>query len=191
MPEVEDLLTAAAAGEETAWAELVSRYGGLIWAIARGHGLSAADASDVSQTTWLRLVEHLATIRQPGSVGSWIATTARRESLRILRRAGRHVPVPDEDTLLPYLGSSDNEIDEELLKVEEIDELWEAFLQLPDRCQLLLRILMTDPRPSYEEISSAMDMPVGSIGPTRGRCLDRLREILRADGISRAPNDSM
>src|ERR1700736_5759838 len=89
-------LKAAAAGDATAWDALVGRYSNLVWAVARGHRLNAADAADVSQTTWLRLVEHLDRIEQPERVGAWLATTARRESLRVLRMAGRQIPNGDD-----------------------------------------------------------------------------------------------
>lgn len=163
---------AAAAGDQHAWDMLVDRYAGLVWSVIRGHRLSGADAADASQTTWLRLVEHAAGLTDPGRVGSWLATTARRECLRTLRCAGRQIPMGDD---LPEPECDAPAVDAELLRSERDAELWDAFGRLPQRDQLLLRMLTAEPAASYEEISASLDMPVGSIGPTRARCLERLR----------------
>lgn len=184
MSEVEDLVAAAMTGEEQAWARIVERYSDLVWAIARSHRLNPADAADVSQTTWLRLVEHLSSIRNPASVGSWIATTARRECLRMLRLAGRQLPIGDEEVLESHLPVTAEGVDERILKSLETQELWAGFQSLSDRCRTLLRLLTIDPPPSYEEASAALDMPVGSIGPTRARCIERLKTILGLGSIS-------
>ena len=167
------LLRAAARGDERSWNALVDRYSGLVWAIARNHRLSAADADEVFQTTWLRLVEHAARVQDPAKVGGWLATTARHESLRLLRRSGRQIPMGDD---LPEPPQQAPAADEDLLRTERDAALWSAFARLPERDQKLLRLLTAaDPAPSYEEIGAALDMPVGSIGPTRARCLERLR----------------
>lgn len=180
---MEDLVVAAAAGDEAAWAEIVERYSGLVWAIARGYGLNAADAADAHQTTWLRLVEHLSRIRDPSRIGGWIATTTRRECLRTLRRGGRQMPVGSGETLDAYLEPIDEEVDALLIQSEQSQALWDAFGQLSERCRRLLRVLMADPAPSYQDVSAALDMPVGSIGPTRSRCLEELRGIAKRKGI--------
>lgn len=183
--EVADAVRSAAEGHEAAWDYLVDRFSGLVWSIARGLGLSYADAADVSQTTWLRLVEHLARLREPERVGAWLASTARRECLGVLRRAGRQIPTGDQTDLEsagPELLSEP--VDALLLASERDTALWRAFGGLPSRCRTLLRVLMTDPRPSYEEISAALEVPIGSIGPTRGRCLERLRWLVERAGIS-------
>lgn len=177
---VADLVTAAAAGDQQAWAALVDRYSGLLWAVARSFRLSQADAGDVVQTSWLRLVEHLGRLREPERVGAWLATTARREALRTLRRSGRDTPT-DEPYLLDAPDPSEAPVDSGLLTAERDRQLWRAVEALPDRCRHLLRVLMADPPPPYDEVSAALDMPIGSIGPTRQRCLERLRRGISAD----------
>src|SRR4051794_4680020 len=159
MAEVADLVRAAAEGDRDAWNALVDRFNGLVWSVARSHRLSTIDASDVVQTTWLRLVEHLGRLQDPERVGAWLATTARRESLRTLRQSVRQVPTEE----LPE-AAGDPQPDAALLAQERDRALWQAFGGLSERCQTLLRILVADPPPSYEEISAALDMPIGSIG---------------------------
>ncbi len=166
------LVRAAADGDQRAWSVLVDRFSKLVWTIARNHRLSSDDASEVSQTTWLRLAEHIDLLQDPSRVGGWLATTARHESLRVLRGAGRQIPMGDD---MPEPECATAGIDEELLRSERDTLLWRAFSRLPARDQALLRLLVSDPMPSYEEIGAALGMPVGSIGPTRARCLKRLR----------------
>lgn len=173
------LIHAAAQGDQSAWDRLVDRYSGLLWAVARAHRLSAADAADVVQTTWLRLFEHLPEIRNPDGLGAWLATTARRECLRTLRRSARCEPSEEIDTLA---GHDPEELDTSLLQAERAAGLWAAFEQLSASDQALLRMLAADPAPSYQEISAALEMPIGSIGPTRGRALERLRRALEGSG---------
>ncbi len=174
------LVRAAASGDERAWYALVARFEKLVWSIARQYRLSTDDAGEVSQTTWLRLAEHIDRLQDPSKVGSWLATTARHESLRVLRCADRHVPMGDD---LPEPGGECPAIDDALLRSERDRALWGAFALLPSRDQALLRMLVSDPMPSYEEIAAAMDMPVGSIGPTRARCLERLRRAAEAVAV--------
>jgi RNA polymerase sigma factor (sigma-70 family) len=171
------LVRAAASGEQRAWDRLEGEFGGLIWAIARAHHLSGADAADVAQTAWLALIEHLDSLHDPTGVGAWLATTARRECLRVLRANDRVRPfgddLPEEDgtDMFPVPAVFDEARDE---------ALWRGFAALGDRDQALLRLLVADPRPSYQEISAALDMPIGAIGPTRQRALQRLkRELVR------------
>jgi RNA polymerase sigma factor (sigma-70 family) len=181
VPEVSELVGAAAAGDQQAWNALVSRFNGLVWSVARAHRLSNHDAADVVQVTWLRLVEHLGRLKEPERVGSWLATTARRESLKVLRLAGRQIP-SDTDLLPdPVVNGA---VDRDLLRTERDRLLWNAFAELTAKCQALLRMLAADPIPSYTEVSKALDMPVGSIGPTRGRCLAQLRSIAVAEGLT-------
>jgi RNA polymerase sigma factor (sigma-70 family) len=170
------LVAAAAAGDPAAWNELVDRYSGLLWAVARAHRLGDADARDAAQATWLRLIEHVERIRDPERIGAWLATTMRRQCLRLLPRASRCAPCEDVDQLA---GEAPGSIDAGLLRDERDAILWRAFSRLPARDQALLRLLTAEPAPSYEEIAAALDMPIGSIGPTRGRALERLRRILR------------
>jgi RNA polymerase sigma factor (sigma-70 family) len=162
----------AGAGEREAWNELVEEFEGMLWAVARCHRLRDADAADVTQTAWLRLAENLERLKDPSRVGAWLATTARRECLRALRASARELPdaelpEPADDGLSP--------IDRGLLEAERDRALWSAFRRLPARDQSLLRMLVAEPQPSYDEIAAALGMPIGSIGPTRGRALARLR----------------
>jgi RNA polymerase sigma factor (sigma-70 family) len=167
-----DLLRAAAAGDEAAWNEIVDRFSSLVWATARAHRLSRDDAADVAQTTWLRLVEHLDRIRDPDRLGAWLATTARHESLRVIRRGARERPSDEPDL---FEAPDDETLDRLLLDGERDGALWRAFARLSERCKTLLRLLIADEEPSYEEVGAALGMPVGAIGPTRMRCLDKLR----------------
>lgn len=181
-----ELVRAAARGDRGAWDALVGRFAGLVWSIARSYRLGAADAADVSQTAWLRLVEHLDRLRDPDRVGAWLATTTRNECLRVLRRAGRLVPTDSEADLEPD-DPPTPAVEAGLLAGERDAALWEAFAAISPRCQALLRLLTADPMPSYEAIGAAMGMPVGSIGPTRARCLEHLR---RKAGITGAVEGS-
>ena len=178
-PDVRTVLAAAAAGDERAWDELLDRFGSMIWAVARAHRLGDADAADVTQATWTALLTHLDQVKDADRVGAWLATTARRECLRLLGRARSIVPYGDE---LPEAEASD-EPAVDGLEIDERDAaLWRSVGRLRDSDQALLRLLIADPAPSYEEISAALDIPVGSIGPTRARALERLRRELRRDG---------
>jgi len=166
------LVRAAADGERAAWEEIVDRFEGLVWATARAHRLSRADAADVAQTTWLRLVEHLDRIRDPERLPGWLATTARNESLRHLRLQARERPSDDPQVLEL---ASDEAPDLGLLAGERAAAVWGAFARVGERCQALLRLLVSVTEPSYEEIGAALGMPIGAIGPTRMRCLEKLR----------------
>jgi RNA polymerase sigma factor (sigma-70 family) len=178
--EVAGLVRAAAAGNEPAWNRLVETYAGLVWAVARSHRLTDADAADVSQATWLRLLEHLDDLHDPERVGAWLATTARRECLRIVRAGDRQVPYGDD---LPEPVDPGPHVDDALLTSERDAALWTAFGRLRRGDQALLRLLTADPQLRYEEISAALGMPIGSIGPTRARALERLRVELTRDGF--------
>lgn len=171
-------LSAAACGDQSAWESIVSAYSGLVWAVARGYRLSSADAADVFQGTWLRLVEHLDDIRDAGRLGAWLATTARREALGLLRRANKDIPVDDMSNVGDALGSGFEAADSQLLRSEEQRALWNAFGGLSGQCQRLLRLLFADPPAPYEAVSAVLGMPVGSIGPTRSRCLASLGGLL-------------
>jgi RNA polymerase sigma factor (sigma-70 family) len=172
---------AAAGGDPRAWQALVDRYSGGLRVIARSHRLSGADTEDVVQTTWLRFVEHLPRITTPASVRAWLATTARRECLRVLREGARCPPseeLPDAPLQRDAPG-----IQARLLESERDEVLWRAVGLLAPRDQALLGLLLADPPLSYEQIGTAMDMPTGSIGPTRARCLARLRRETRRVGL--------
>lgn len=177
------LVRAAASGNQEAWNQLVDRFAPTVWAIARGHRLNPADASDVSQTTWLRLFEHLDRIEQPDRVGAWLATTARRECLRLLRLSGRQIPSGDNLDILPDPVASRSP-DRELVAEERRRVVNQLVDQLPRRSQILLRLLSADSPLSYKEISESLQMPIGSIGPTRVRALDQLKRLAMAAGLS-------
>jgi len=180
---VADLVARATAGEQEAWNALVERFTPTIWAIARAHRLSEANAADVSQTIWLRLVEHLDRIEQPERLGAWLATSARRESLRVLRMAGRQVPTGDDFDLRSDTTASPPDV-EDMGRKERDEALTELVGRLPCRCQLILRLLSADTPLSYRDLSDALGMPIGSIGPTRGRCLEQLRRLALRAGLS-------
>lgn len=173
--DVASLVRRAAAGDKYAWEGLVDRYARLIWAMTRDFKLPESDAADVFQVTWLRLLEHIGRIEHPDRLGSWLATTARHECLRHIAARNRVVLVQADDTTFSYAVSQEPEIDERLLADERAEEVRDALSRLPSRWQVLLELLMADPPTSYTEISSQLGLPVGSIGPTRRRCLERLR----------------
>lgn len=177
---VSGLVRRAAAGDQRAWNELTDEFAGLVWGIARAFRLSDADAADVSQTTWLRLVENLDRLQDPSRVGAWLATTARRQCIQHLHDSARVIPRGDD---MPEPVSGAPEPGAALLTDERDRALWAALERLPDRDRRLLRMLTADPAPSYTEISAALDMPIGSIGPTRARALERLRREARRGGL--------
>jgi len=177
------VVIAASDGANWAWNELVHRFGAMIGGIARSHRLNPADAAEVSQITWMRLVENIDRIRQPDRVGAWIATTARRECLRVLRNASRTEPLAEDD-----LADVDDSVflaPEERSLTEERDfALRLAYARLPARCQVLLFHLVTgETTMSYKTLSDTMDMRIGSIGPTRARCLAHLRRLASEYGL--------
>ncbi|MCP5027496.1 MAG: sigma-70 family RNA polymerase sigma factor [Actinomycetia bacterium] len=173
------MVTAASAGDEVAWNHLVARYCDLVWSVARSFRLSDADAVDVSQTVWLRLAERIEHIDDPDKVGVWLTTTTRNECLYMLRKNKREdISNPVDWLTKPPAVAPDEEIDIELLRTEQRQILLGGIAALGDACQALIRVLMSDPEPTYEEISASLDMPIGSIGPTRRRCLTRLRTII-------------
>ena len=173
-PCVTDLVTRARNGDQQAWNALVERYAPLIWSICRHYGLGRADAEDVGQRTWLQFISQLGAIRDPAALPGWLATTTRRECSRVVyatrgSQAAGHLlneSIPDKHT-----GTAD----QELLAAERHAALREAFTCLSPSCQQLMAILTEDPPVPYTEISARLGLPVGSIGPTRRRCLDKLR----------------
>jgi RNA polymerase sigma factor (sigma-70 family) len=160
-----------------AWSQLIDRYAVLIRSVCRAHRLCDADADDVAQLTWLRAVEHIGRLRDPDRFGAWVGTTARHECLRVLRGRKRVVPTADEVQTPLFAAHADPAETE--LAAERRDAVRSALSVLPERQRTLLRLLHSEPAPSYEAIGTALDMPVGSIGPTRGRALERLRRELR------------
>jgi RNA polymerase sigma factor (sigma-70 family) len=183
------LVRAAAGGDAWAWKSIVERFGGLVWSVARAHGLAHADAQEVFQTTWLRLTEHIGRISEPDRVGGWLATTARHESLRLLRLGSRVAPTGDPDVLdagVPVDSPEATVIaaEDASLQAERARVVWAAFAELSGRCRELLRVLVASPPPSYAEVAAALGMPIGSIGPTRARCLQQLRLLVAGRDIT-------
>lgn len=148
------------------------RYGARVRRAARRYGLSAHDIEDVAQTTWLMLFEHIGTLREPQAVGSWLETTARRESLRIVRAGGRERPTED-DAIQPTLVDPVDE--QRLVDAGRRTALQASLATLTERQCALMRSLLADPAPRYADVAQSLGMAHGSIGPTRQRCLDRLR----------------
>jgi RNA polymerase sigma factor (sigma-70 family) len=184
---VTELLAAAGSGEQAAWDGLVERFGRLVWSVVRGFRLDAASAADVSQTVWLRLVENVSRIRDPERLASWLATTARNESIRAKRKLDRSVPTMFEfdvvdDTVAP--------LDERMIRDEGIAKVAAAFNDLAPQCQDLLRLLTADPPLDYETIATIVERPIGSIGPTRARCLERLRRLLEVHELGVTGQDT-
>jgi RNA polymerase sigma factor (sigma-70 family) len=181
-PDVAALVRRAAEGDHQAWECLVDQFARLIWSITVEFKLAENDAADVVQTTWLRLLEHIDRIKYPDRVGSWLAATARNECLRSLAVRKRVVLGHDEaelDHAAVAAAVSAPAIDERLLADERDQVVRDALSALPSRWQRLLEMLMADPPVPYTEISDQLGLPIGSIGPTRGRCLDRLRVLLQ------------
>ena len=177
--DVAELVRGAADGDRMAWERLVDQFHRLIWSITTEFKLVESDAADVAQTTWLRLLEHIDRIEYPDRVGSWLAATARNECLRSLA-ARKRVVLSDDDIELGSAQVRGPEIDERLLADERAQTVRDAMSRLPRRWQRLLEMLMADPPASYADISDELELPIGSIGPTRGRCLARLRVLLQA-----------
>jgi RNA polymerase sigma factor (sigma-70 family) len=169
----------AATGDIYAWNRLVDQYSRLIWSITVGFKLGESDAADVVQTTWMRLIEHIDRIEQPARVGSWLASTARNECLRHVA-ARKRIVLVQEDGELDAADQHGPEVDEALLASERARDVREAMSHLPPQWRRLMEMLMADPPASYAEISDELGVPIGSIGPTRGRCLAKLRVLLDA-----------
>jgi RNA polymerase sigma factor (sigma-70 family) len=178
-PTVTELVEQAGNGDQGAWNELVDRFGNLVWSVVRSFRLDPATAADVSQTTWLRLVENLDRVRDPERLAGWLATTARNEALRVLRIGRRELPTVDIEVMGdPALVDPAAE----LMADERSAAVVTAFQGASEGCQQLLRLLAADPPLEYAEIAKVIDRPIGSIGPTRARCLEQLRRVLEAAG---------
>lgn len=175
------LVDRAAAGDDRAWTELVDEFSALVWRIARSYRLSREDAAEVSQATWMRLVQHIDDVRQPSNIGAWLATTARRESLRLLRMRGV-VPGYAE----PELANPQPDPGAQVAGAERRRNVEDALARFPERQRRLLLLLAADPTPSYREVSAALEIPIGSIGPLRTRALARLRREAALQGLDKA-----
>ena len=167
-------------GDAVALDELVRVMTPVLWHVVRAYRLAHEVAEDVVQTTWLSLVRSRASIQDPAAVGGWLTTTARREAWKVAKASGRGIPVEDDELArrLPDEASAEAEV----VRRDGGDRLWDAVQQLSERCQALLRIVAFEHRPDYTRIAADLDMPVGSIGPTRGRCLQKLRALIEENG---------
>jgi RNA polymerase sigma factor (sigma-70 family) len=174
-PPVAELVARARDGERVAWEALVERFSPLVWSICRRYRLAGADAEDAAQNVWLALAGHLDRLREPAALAGWLATATRRECGKLARaawrvQAGGYVL---EAGNLP--GGQVPAAEEELIAAERRAALRLAFADLPPGCQRLLGVLLEDPPLSYGAVAARLGLPPGSIGPTRGRCLDKLR----------------
>jgi RNA polymerase sigma factor (sigma-70 family) len=179
-----ELLSRAARGDQAAWNTLVESFGQMVWSIARSFHLDDATAKDVTQTVWLKLVENCDRITDPERLPGWLATTCRREALRVARLRQRTIPTEFEYDVQDPSPS----LEALLVEDEEVREVVIAFSALGKDCQQLLRLLATEPPLSYEEISEITGRPVGSLGPTRARCIARLKSAM---GISKGQAGSI
>jgi RNA polymerase sigma factor (sigma-70 family) len=177
-----ELVLSARAGDGPAYEELVERHQRQVWGAVRGFRLSDADASDAVQMTWLRLVENLDRLNDPTRLGAWLTTTAKRECLRLIRRRNREIGTPDEffDAVVDERepGPEQRVTDDAMATL-----LWDLVAELPPRGQDLLKAVTGTDRPAYTDISKATGMAIGSIGPTRGRYLNRLRKLIEDSGL--------
>ena len=195
-PQVTSLVMRARNGDQRAWDALVERYAPLLWSICRRFGLTDADAEDVGQAVWMRLVDQLDSLRDPAALPGWLATTTRRECIQAHRVTGKHITagqVPDLENIPDQHAAA---ADEELLRAEGNAALRDAFARLPRDWQRLLAMLSADPPVPYAEISARLGISIGSIGPNRGRALERLRRdpaivaLMPAGAVSRGPRRS-
>jgi RNA polymerase sigma factor (sigma-70 family) len=170
--ELTTIVHAAQSGDNVAWARLVTRFDRMLRGVARSYRLSASDVDDAVQGTWVKLYEHIDRVRDGAAIAGWLATTVRRESLRILQSHVREQLTDD-----PQLGRDDagRGPEAQLLASERRDVLSRALTTLPDRQRRLMTLIATAADANYQQIGAALDMPVGSIGPIRARSLDRLQ----------------
>ncbi|GAA4431208.1 RNA polymerase sigma factor [Actinokineospora soli] len=184
-PTVVALVERARAGDSAAWDGIVDRYAPLVWAVCGRFRLSRADAEDVGAAVWLRLVERLDGLRDPAALPGWLLTTTRNECLLLLRSRERQVPVADDFPEEPGADAEDW-----VLALERASALRAGFAALSERCRRLLGMLFADPPAHYRVISDELGMKVGAIGPTRARCLDRLRATPAVAGLMPETSDA-
>ena len=177
-----ELVAGAVSGNRAAWNSLVERFAPLVTSVIRRFRLTESDADDVRQNTWLRLVEHLEGIREPRALPGWIATTTRNEALRVLSARRRVEPVdPQVDDRLDTINNEDLAMN--LLLVERRQAVRAGLAELRSEHRELL-LLVSDPEISYRQISRRLGMPTGSIGPTRARCLQKLRDTTTVQALA-------
>lgn len=175
-------MIAAQAGDRSAFDVLVAELTPLVWHVARSNGLDRASAEDVVQTVWLALLRHLNRLSEPRALAGWLITTTRREAQRVSNRGSGQVELSSE--VAEQLPTTDPSPEHEVLRDERDRQLWTAFHKLTLRCQELLRLTVLGGRAEYRAVAEALHMPHGSIGPTRGRCLNSLRALYNGDSGS-------
>ncbi|MEV1175300.1 sigma-70 family RNA polymerase sigma factor [Nonomuraea sp. NPDC049784] len=163
-----ELLVAAAEGDRSAWDELESRFGPRMWAVARACGLSPSDAADAVQGSWLRLLQHVQNIRDPAGVGGWLMTTVRREALLLLRK--------ERSGVSSFEVVEDPDPESAVLEADGRRLLWKTVSTLPEPCRSLLQLVAIDL--GNQQMAARLGLPIGSIGPTKARCLEKLRTLL-------------
>jgi RNA polymerase sigma factor (sigma-70 family) len=181
---IASMLSATREGSEAALGDIITELTPMLWQVARATGLSRQDAEDVLQTVWTRLLSHLDGIRDARALIPWLVVTTRREAWR-QRAAGRR-QLPAEASWFAALPDAGPGSEDQIISADQDRALWSAFAQLSPRCQELLRIVAFVPRPDYQAVAAELGMPRGSIGPTRGRCLAKLR-VLLGDSSDRSP----
>ena len=170
-----DLVLRARKGDADAWDALVERFAPLSWSICGRYSVGRADAHDVGQYVWLRLVDQLEAIHDPAALPGWLSTTTQRECIHTLRAARSQQPLGHELDIESIPDEQTGMAEHELLRAERRAALREAFYRLPPPCQRLVALLLEDPPVPYAEISARLGIPVGSIGPSRARCVEKLR----------------
>jgi RNA polymerase sigma factor (sigma-70 family) len=181
---IASMLSATRAGSEDALGDIVTELTPMLWQVARATGLSRPDAEDVLQTVWTRLLSHLDGIRDARALIPWLVVTTRREAWR--QRAAGRKQLPAEASWFAAMPDAGPGSEDQVISADQNRALWAAFAQLSPRCQELLRIVAFVPRPDYQEVAAELGLPRGSIGPTRGRCLAKLR-VLLGDSSDRSP----
>jgi RNA polymerase sigma factor (sigma-70 family) len=183
-PSEHELIERCLGGDDAAWSELVARYQGLVYSVPRRMRLSEADAADVFQTVFMLLFQRLSSIRDPSRLGGWLLTTATREAMRAARRGAR-APRLEDDAASPDEALADARplADEDREAIERAQMLRSALAELSERCRTLLEAFLEEDEPNYRDVARRLEIPIGSIGPTRARCLARLRELLERRGL--------
>ena len=175
-------MIAAQAGDRSAYDVLVAELSPLVWHVARSNGLDRTSAEDVVQTVWLALLRHIHRLSEPRALAGWLITTTRREAARVQQRGSSQVELSSE--VAEQLPTADPSPEHEVLRDERDRQLWAAFHKLTQRCQELLRLTVLAGRAEYRAVAEALHMPHGSIGPTRGRCINSLRAMYNGDSGS-------
>lgn len=182
-PSLGQLVERASGGDDTAWRALVERFGAMVWSITRAHNLFGSDAADVSQTVWLRLVDNLGRLREPDRVGAWLAATTRHECIRVSSLRRRSVPMGETEVFDRLDSGGDDDPEVGLSRQDRAAAVRAVVATMPPRSQTLLSMLMADPPVPYQQVAAGLGIPIGSIGPTRQRCLRVLRARCVSAGI--------